>query len=101
LVGPNPGLGHNSLIFMIECQVNYIVSALQSLKASGKTVLRLKPEVQKADYARMQHKMQRTVWASGCSSWYKNADGHIDTLWPGYTWQYWLQTRKMQPSDYL
>ena len=101
LVGPNTGLGHNSIIFMIECQVHYIVMALESTKSRGQPVLRLRPEVQRDDYALVQQKMQRTVWASGCKSWYQHADGHIDTLWPGYTWEYWLQTRRFQIGDYL
>jgi cation diffusion facilitator CzcD-associated flavoprotein CzcO len=101
LVGPNTGLGHNSIIFMLECQVNYIVRALQHLKRSGKAVLRLRPDVQRDDYALVQHKMKGTVWSSGCKSWYQNAQGQIDTLWPGFTWEYWLKTRKFQERDYL
>lgn len=101
LVGPNTGLGHNSILFMVEAQVHYIVAALRNLRQQGKTVLRLRPEVQQEDYARMQQKMRRTVWASGCRSWYQHADGHIDTLWPGYTWEYWLQTRHFQAADYV
>jgi len=101
LVGPNTGLGHNSILFMIECQVDYIVKALASLRTSEKTVLRLRPDVQQDNYALMQHRMKRTVWSSGCKSWYQNAKGEIDTLWPGYTWQYWLATRRFQTSDYL
>jgi cation diffusion facilitator CzcD-associated flavoprotein CzcO len=101
LVGPNTGLGHNSIVFMIECQVNYIVRALQSLRTRGHKVLRLRPDVQRDDYALMQQKMKGTVWSSGCKSWYQNADGRIDTLWPGYTWEYWLKTRRFQVADYL
>ena len=101
LVGPNTGLGHNSIIFMIECQVHYVVQALKSLRERGQNVLRLRPEVQRDDYALNQRKMKGTVWASGCKSWYQNAQGQIDTLWPGYTWEYWLKTRRFQVSDYL
>lgn len=101
LVGPNTGLGHNSIIFMIECQIHYTVRALQSLRQRGLTTLRLRPDVQRDDYAVVQQKMKATVWSSGCKSWYQNADGHIDTLWPGYTWEYWLKTRRFQVADYL
>jgi cation diffusion facilitator CzcD-associated flavoprotein CzcO len=101
LVGPNTGLGHNSIVFMIECQVDYIVRALKGLRSRGQTVLRLRPDVQRDDYVLMQQKMKGTVWSSGCKSWYQNADGHIDTLWPGYTWEYWLKTRRFQVGDYL
>lgn len=101
LVGPNTGLGHNSLIFMIECQVNYIVQAMQHMRRNNQPVLRLRSAVADADYRRVQEKMRHTVWASGCHSWYQNTRGEIDTLWPGYTWQYWLQTRRFKPRDYL
>ncbi|MDE2418752.1 MAG: NAD(P)/FAD-dependent oxidoreductase [Burkholderiales bacterium] len=101
LVGPNTGLGHNSIIFMIECQVHYIVKALQSLRVSGLTALRLRPDVQRDNYALVQQKMKSTVWSSGCKSWYQNAKGEIDTLWPGYTWEYWLATRRFRASEYL
>ncbi|MCF8168237.1 MAG: NAD(P)/FAD-dependent oxidoreductase, partial [Rhodoferax sp.] len=101
LVGPNTGLGHNSIIFMIECQVHYIALALQALRGSGRETLRLRPEVQRDDYARVQQQMQGTVWTSGCKSWYQNAQGQIDTLWPGYTWEYWLKTRRFALTDYV
>lgn len=101
LVGPNTGLGHNSIIFMIECQVDYVVKALASLRDRKQPVLQLRADVQRADYAAIQQKMKGTVWSSGCKSWYQHADGHIDTLWPGYTWEYWLKTRRFESADYL
>ncbi len=101
LVGPNTGLGHNSIIFMIECQVDYIVQALQHVRNRKQPVLQLRAEVQRVDYADIQQKMKGTVWSSGCKSWYQHADGHIDTLWPGYTWEYWLKTRRFAGEDYL
>jgi cation diffusion facilitator CzcD-associated flavoprotein CzcO len=100
LVGPNTGLGHNSIIFMIECQVDYIVRALTAIRGKQNGVLRLRPNVQQDEYTQIQQKMKGTVWSSGCKSWYQNADGHIDTLWPGYTWEYWLKTRRFQRADY-
>ena len=100
LVGPNTGLGHNSIIFMIECQVDYIVRALGSLRNHKQTVLQLRMDVQRKEYAAVQQKMKGNVWSSGCKSWYQHADGRIDTLWPGYTWEYWLKTRRFSPAHY-
>jgi cation diffusion facilitator CzcD-associated flavoprotein CzcO len=37
LVGPNTGLGHNSIIFMIETQVRHIMRCLRELDA-GRTI---------------------------------------------------------------
>ena len=101
LVGPNTGLGHNSIVFMIECQVDYIVRALGSLRDRKLPVLQLRADVQRQDYAVVQQKMKGTVWSSGCKSWYQHADGRIDTLWPGYTWEYWLKTRRFRAADYV
>ncbi len=101
LVGPNTGLGHNSIIFMIECQVKYVMQALRHLTGANKKSLQLRPDIQSADYALTQRKMKTTVWSSGCHSWYQNAEGQIDTLWPGYTWEYWLQTRSFTATDYV
>ena len=100
LVGPSTGLGHNSIIFMIEAQVDYILQALKSLTNSSHTTLKLRPAAQTHDYATIQEKMKGTVWATGCHSWYQSADGRIDTLWPGFTWQYWLDTRRFDASQY-
>jgi hypothetical protein len=60
----------------------------------------LRPEVQAASYQEVQERMTRTVWMSGCDSWYRSEDGHIDTLWPGFTVEYWRRTRRFDPSVY-
>ena len=86
---------------MIECQVDYIVRALKSLRDRKQAVLQLRADVQRSEYAAIQQKMKGTVWSSGCKSWYQHADGHIDTLWPGYTWEYWLKTRRFRAGDYI
>ena len=100
LVGPTTGLGHNSIIFMIEAQVHYIVQALSALKTAGKTTVEVQSTAQDADYADVQQRMKGTVWSSGCHSWYQTADGRIDTLWPDFTWQYWLKTRRFDAEGY-
>ncbi len=100
LVGPNTGLGHNSIVFMIEAQVHYIMECLKVLKRKGADYLDVKPEVQKAFNERLQQKFKGTVWQSGCSSWYQQADGRNVMLWPGSTWRFWQQTRKVNEADY-
>ena len=100
VVGPNTGLGHNSLVFMIEAQMNYIVGALSRMRAAGQRKLELRPEVQQASYRDVQRRLRRTVWASGCRSWYLTADGRNDTLWPGSTMDYWRRTLRFDPASY-
>jgi cation diffusion facilitator CzcD-associated flavoprotein CzcO len=96
LVGPNTALGHNSVIFMIECQVHYVLQCLRELRAGEADYL----DVDAGEQARFNERVQRalvgTVWSSGCKSWYQQADGRNFTLWPWSTWRYWLETRKVR-----
>ncbi len=100
LVGPNTGLGHNSIIFMIEAQVHYVMKCLELLRERGASAMDLRPEVQAQFNRDLQKQMKGTVWASGCKSWYLDANGKNTTLWPGFSFKYWLETRKVMTKDY-
>lgn len=101
LVGPNTGLGHNSILFMIECQVNYILKCLDLLKEKGADYLDVTVEAQDRFNAEVQDRLQGTVWTSGCTSWYQQADGKNVALWPGSTARYWHETRHVRQEDYV
>ena len=45
--GPGTGLGHNSIIFMIECQVNYAADAIVKLLRTGAKSMSVRPEILK------------------------------------------------------
>lgn len=101
LVGPNAGLGHNSIIFMIEAQVDYILKCLDNLKAKGADYMDVKPDVQRKFNDELQQCFKNTVWTQGgCASWYQQADGQNFALWPKSTWRFWLETRQTKASDY-
>jgi cation diffusion facilitator CzcD-associated flavoprotein CzcO len=100
LVGPNTGLGHNSMVIMIEAQITYVMSALRTMRARGITELDLKPEVESAFSTTIAHRTERTVWASGCKSWYLDEHGRNTTLWPGFTFTYRRLTRRIEPACY-
>jgi len=102
LVGPNTGLGHNSIVLMIESQLAYISDALRHMAESGATSVEVRPEVQSAFENEVQARMPRTVWSSGgCASWYLDARGNNTTLWPGSTWGYRLRTRRFDPACHV
>jgi cation diffusion facilitator CzcD-associated flavoprotein CzcO len=101
LLGPNTGLGHSSVVFMIECQITYLLGALRHLDRTGVRAIEPTPRAQEAFVAEVDRKMSGTVWTSGgCRSWYLDATGRNSTLWPGYTWSYWLRTRRFDPAAY-
>jgi cation diffusion facilitator CzcD-associated flavoprotein CzcO len=101
VLGPNTGLGHTSVVFMIECQLDYLLGFLGHLDRTGGP-LEPAPAAQAAYVARVDRRMAGTVWSrGGCRSWYIDATGRNSALWPGYTWAYWLRTRRFDPSAYV
>jgi len=100
LAGPNTGLGHNSIVFMIEAQLRYVRGALDELRRSGAVSLELDDSLESTAYEEMQRRLAKTVWTSGCGSWYRSADGRVDTMWPGTTIEYWWRTRTFPRSSY-
>ncbi|MDR6187325.1 hypothetical protein QE384_003226 [Acinetobacter baylyi] len=94
-------LGHNSVIFMIESQVNYILQLIKLVDTTKTQAVEVKVQVQNNFNETIQKQLQGTVWqAGGCVSWYQTSEGKNFSLWPTYTWKYWLETRKINVSDY-
>jgi cation diffusion facilitator CzcD-associated flavoprotein CzcO len=100
IVGPNTGLGHNSMIYMIESQVQYIADCLRVLRRRNARAMNLRPDVQRDYNARLQHDMRRSVWSSGCHSWYQTRSGKVTALWPGFSFSFRKRTRRVRPGDY-
>jgi cation diffusion facilitator CzcD-associated flavoprotein CzcO len=100
LYGPNTNLGHNSIIFMIECQVRYVLDCVRALAARDLAWIDVRPEVMRAYNARLQSALERTVWAKTGKSWYKRADGRITNNWSGSTVEYWWRTRRADLDRY-
>lgn len=95
LYGPNTNLGHNSILAMLECQVAYVLQALEH------EVLEVRPEVAAAWDAGVQEALRDTVWSEGCGSWYVGEDGRISTNWSGTVTAYWRRTRTLRRADYI
>ncbi len=94
MYGPNTNLGHNSIIFMIECQTRYIVDCVRQLFGRRLDAIDLREDVLEAYDERLQRELAGTVWAATGKSWYKTADGRITNNWSGTTTRYWWRTRR-------
>ena len=100
LYGPNTNLGHNSIIFMIECQTRYILQCLKHIFERDLLSLDVTPQAM-AQYNRVtQSKLEKTAWTGGCGSWYKNAGGRVTNNWPETTPAYFWRTLKPELQDY-
>ena len=101
MIGPNTGLGHNSILFMAECQVRYILSCLRAMERAGACLIEPRPEMVRRYNERLQARLGRTVWTTGCRSWYLNEEGVNTTLWPGSTAEFMLRTLRFDPAGHL
>jgi hypothetical protein len=101
LVGPNTGLGHNSMVYMIESQLNYVVDAITTMRQREVREVEVKPSVQDAYNDELQRKLAKSVWMTGgCASWYLDAHGNNTTLWPDFTFRFRQQTKTFDTGAY-
>jgi cation diffusion facilitator CzcD-associated flavoprotein CzcO len=101
MVGPNTGLGHSSIIYMIESQIAYIVDCLMYAKRHHLTELEVRPEHQRNYNETIQRELSTFIWSTGeCTSFYQDAHGRNIGLWPGFTFRYRQRTRHFHPAAY-
>ena len=100
LYGPNTNLGHNSIIFMFESQVQYIVKCIQSMIDYNLKYMDLKKDTMIQYNLQLQHEVKQTVWDTNCGSWYKNEAGKITNNWPHTTVDYWWKTKHLNLNDF-
>jgi len=102
LYGPGTNLAHaGSIIFHSECQVRYVMSALEAMIEGGHRAFACRPDVYDDYIRRMDARHAELVWAHpGAGSWYKNAKGRVTTTSPWLLVDYWRWTQSFDPSDY-
>ncbi|WP_430910966.1 flavin-containing monooxygenase [Methylobacterium sp. sgz302541] len=101
LMGPNTGLGHNSMIVMIEAQVEHAIGCLKALRKAGAKAIEVRPEAQARFLAEVRAKLADSIWTTGgCTSWYLDAQGRNTTLWPGSVLAYLRGARRPRLRDY-
>lgn len=101
LAGPNTGIGHTSLVYMIEAQFPYVLQALQLMKERGIASVDVRPDVQVAYNEMLQRKLSPTVWnTGGCKSWYLDKNGHNSTIWPDYTFKFAKRLERFDIESY-
>ena len=104
MVGPNTGLGHNSIIHMMESQLNYILNYLQHLRKTPTppSYFDVRSNAQETFNHTVQEKLSKMVWSTGgCASYYLlNYEGKNSSIWPGSTMSYRRQTKKVNIDDF-
>jgi cation diffusion facilitator CzcD-associated flavoprotein CzcO len=103
LYGPNTNLGHNSILFMVERQINLILQAIglqvRSTRSQTTPFIGVSEEAYRRDDRHTQRLVTGTAWVSTCTSWYKDELGRVTNNWPTWTVRYWLDTLLLRPKD--
>jgi hypothetical protein len=102
LVGPNTGLGHTSIVHVIESQIQYVRQALRAMERADVVAVEPRREAQDAWNRRVQQDLVGSVWQDGgCASWYLDDHGRNTTLWPGYTFRLRALLREFDSGNYV
>lgn len=100
MTGPNSGPGHNSLLVYVEGQIDYAVTGISTILRKNLRYLDVRADVQERHNTRLQQRLTKTTWMSGCTSWYLTADGFNASMYPGTATQYLRQMRDFRLGDY-
>ena len=101
VVGPNTGLGHSSMVYIIESHLNYLSSALETRERLDLETFDVRRDKQQRYNEKLQQRMNHTIWKTGgCASWYLDKHGNNTTLWPGFTFTFRRLTRRFDVSAF-
>lgn len=100
LIGPATGLGHSSMIYMIESQLNYLVDAMRTMRDRCLRTVEVREPVQDAYNEDLRAETDGTVWVTGCESWYLDDKGNAPAVWPDFTFAFRRATREFDLSAY-
>lgn len=101
LLGPNSGLSHSSALHVIESQMIYVVRYLAAIDRAGKNAfLDVIPAVQESYNAKLQRRLGKMIWSSGCRSWYLNRKGKNTAIFPGLTFSFRRRLNRFDTRAY-
>jgi hypothetical protein len=88
------------MVYMIESQISHVMDALRVMRERGAAIAEVTPEAQAAYNRGVDAKLERTVWNTGCTSWYLDATGRNATIWPDWTWRFRMRARRFDPAEH-
>jgi cation diffusion facilitator CzcD-associated flavoprotein CzcO len=100
LLGPNTGLGHSSMVYMVESQVAHVMAAVRTMRAQRAETVEVRPEAADRFNRWLDERHRGTVWSTGCSSWYLDDSGRNATLWPDWTFSFRRRAARFDPHAY-
>jgi cation diffusion facilitator CzcD-associated flavoprotein CzcO len=100
LYGPNTNLGHTSILYMVERQIEYALKLLAPMSETGASRLEVRADAQARFNRLIQAELKASPWATACDSWYKTETGKITNNWPRSTQDYAKALKQVEWSHY-
>jgi cation diffusion facilitator CzcD-associated flavoprotein CzcO len=100
LAGPNTGIGHNSMVYILESQIAYVLDAVRQLRQGGWTSVEVREDAHVAFNEELRSRSTNSVWQTGCHSWYLDEQGRNTTLWPDFTFRFRRLTARFDTAAY-
>lgn len=91
-----------SIIYNSECQMRYVMGCIDMILAGGFDAATVRADVCDEYNRRSQERLKTMVYSHPAvsSSYYKNAAGHVPTLYGFRIFDYWRWTNRPNPDDY-
>ena len=98
--GPFSTVGNLSFVTCAELEADYIVKLLQTLVRENATAIVPTQDAQQRFMEDVRSRGKKTVWESGCNSWYLDEHGHV-AIWTKTPGEFveMIQTGP-RPADY-
>jgi cation diffusion facilitator CzcD-associated flavoprotein CzcO len=100
LYGPNTNLGGNSILYMLEGQIDYVLGAIRALSEGQLGWLDVRADVQDTFTRWVASASRSSVWETGCHSWYTTSAGRNTNNWPDHTFLYRYRVRRFDLASY-
>jgi cation diffusion facilitator CzcD-associated flavoprotein CzcO len=81
MLGPHSPVGNLALTTVAESQANHILRWIERWRRGEFDTIEPSSSATDAYNARVRAAMPKTVWTTGCNSWYLNKDG-VPEVWP-------------------
>lgn len=99
LIGPNSPITNLSLIDIADIGVDYIMQCVDKIRRGELVAMAPKADVTKQFTETLASAFTGTIWVSGCSSWYLDADG-VPATWPWAPSHYRQALKSPEMADF-
>jgi cation diffusion facilitator CzcD-associated flavoprotein CzcO len=100
IYGPNTNGGTGSVISTIEAGTNHVIAALDELERADAQRIEVTREAADRFDRELREALAGTVWHTGCTNWYVDANGNDPNQWPWLWTTYRRRTQQLEAGAY-